>query len=116
MLAAFLGQFYDNKPPPPLILLSDDAAECELLAEALSLRAGRKVEIAVPQRGDKRKLIEHALLNAREALGRRMAESAHADAAAATASPTRSAWRRRRSASRSTTTATSPGTQRRTAR
>jgi excinuclease ABC subunit C len=76
ILAAFLSQFYDSHPPPPLVLLSDEVAECELLAEALTLKADRKVEIAVPKRGDKRRLIEHALNNAREALGRRMAESA----------------------------------------
>ena len=76
ILAAFLGQFYDTNPPPPLVLLSHEVAEAELLAEALTLKADRKIEIAVPKRGDKRRLIEHALNNAREALGRRMAESA----------------------------------------
>ncbi|MGO1081197.1 excinuclease ABC subunit UvrC [Inquilinus sp. CA228] len=76
ILAAFLSQFYDSHPPPPLVLLSDEVAETELLAEALTLKADRRVEIAVPKRGDKRRLIEHALNNAREALGRRMAESA----------------------------------------
>jgi excinuclease ABC subunit C len=76
ILAAFLSQFYDTNPPPPLVLLSSDVAEQELLSEALSLKADRRVEIAVPKRGDKRRLIEHALNNAREALGRRMAESA----------------------------------------
>jgi excinuclease ABC subunit C len=76
VLASFLGQFYDNKPPPALVLLSLAPAEGELLAEALSSRAGYRVELAVPQRGDKRKLIDHALLNAREALGRRLSESA----------------------------------------
>lgn len=76
ILAAFLSQFYDTNPPPPLVLLSDEVAETELLSEALTLKADRKVEIAVPKRGDKRRLIEHALNNAREALGRRMAESA----------------------------------------
>lgn len=75
ILAAFLSQFYDSHPPPPLVLLSDEVAETELLSEALTLKADRKVEIAVPKRGDKRRLIEHALNNAREALGRRMAES-----------------------------------------
>ena len=75
VLAAFIGQFYDNKPPPPLLLLSGEPAEAELLAEALSTAAGRKVTLITPQRGDKRKLVEHALANAREALGRRLAES-----------------------------------------
>lgn len=75
VLAAFLGQFYDDKPPPRLILLSHPIPELDLIAEALSLRAGRKVEIAVPQRGSKRAVVEHALVNAREALERRLAES-----------------------------------------
>ena len=75
VLAAFLGQFYENKPPPKLVLLSQAPADAALLEEALSARAGTKVELAVPQRGDKRKVVEHALLNAREALGRRLAES-----------------------------------------
>ncbi len=75
VLAAFLGQFYDDKPPPRLVLLSHPIPEIDLVAEALSLRAGRKVEIAVPQRGPKRAVVEHALSNAREALERRLAES-----------------------------------------
>lgn len=75
VLAAFLGQFYDDKPPPRLILLSHPIPELDLIAEALSLRAGRKVEIAVPQRGSKRAVVQHALANAREALERRLAES-----------------------------------------
>src|SRR3954469_22985091 len=76
ILAAFMGQFYENKTPPRLILVNETPAECELLTEALTLRAGRKVEILAPQRGDKRKALEHALLNAKDALTRRMAESA----------------------------------------
>ncbi|TXH34983.1 MAG: excinuclease ABC subunit UvrC [Rhodospirillaceae bacterium] len=75
ILAAFMGQFYENKTPPRLILVSDMPAEATLLTEALSLRAGGKVEIVEPKRGDKRKPVEHALLNAREALARRSAES-----------------------------------------
>jgi excinuclease ABC subunit C len=75
VMGAFLGQFYDNKPPPPLLLLSEEPAECELLAEALSLSAGRKVQLHTPRRGEKLKLVERALVNAREALGRRLAES-----------------------------------------
>ena len=75
VLAAFMGQFYENKTPPHLILVSDEPAECELLAEALTVRAGAKVEILAPQRGDKRKAVDHALLNAKEALARRAAES-----------------------------------------
>jgi len=76
VLAAFLGQFYDNKPPPKSILLSHEPPDCALLEEALGTHAGGRVELAVPQRGDKRKLVDHALVNAREALGRRLAESA----------------------------------------
>jgi excinuclease ABC subunit C len=75
VLSAFIGQFYDNKPPPPLLLLSHDPAEAELLGEALSTSAGRKVTLLAPQRGDKKKLLDHAMANAREALGRRLAES-----------------------------------------
>jgi excinuclease ABC subunit C len=76
VLAAFLGQFYDDKPPPREILLSHEPAEADLLGEALSIKADRKVRLAVPRRGDRRRLIDHALANAREALGRRLAESA----------------------------------------
>ena len=75
IMAAFLGQFYENKTPPRLILVSEQPAEAELLTEALSLRAEAKVEIHAPQRGDKRKAIDHALLNAKEALARRAAET-----------------------------------------
>lgn len=75
IMAAFMSQFYENKTPPRLILVSEMPTECELLTEALSLRAEHKVEIIEPKRGDKRKPIEHALLNAREALARRNAES-----------------------------------------
>jgi excinuclease ABC subunit C len=76
VLASFVGQFYDNKPPPPLILLSHELAEAALIAEALTIRAGRKVTLLVPQRGERARLLGHALNNAREALGRRVAESA----------------------------------------
>jgi excinuclease ABC subunit C len=75
VMGAFLGQFYDDKPIPKLILVNVEPADCELLADAFCLKAGRKVEIARPQRGEKCRLVEHALINAREALGRRMAES-----------------------------------------
>jgi excinuclease ABC subunit C len=75
VLAAFLGQFYDDKPAPPLILLSEDVPDCALIAEALTQKMGSRVQITVPERGDKRKPVEHALANAREALARRMAES-----------------------------------------
>ena len=60
---------------PGLVLLSHEIEELELLAEALSTQAGRKVEVVVPQRGEKRTLVEHAVTNAREAFGRKMAES-----------------------------------------
>jgi excinuclease ABC subunit C len=76
VLGAFLAQFYDDKPCPRLILLSHQTEDCLLLAEALSIKSGHKVEISVPQRGEKRDLIEHALANAREALGRKLAEAA----------------------------------------
>jgi excinuclease ABC subunit C len=75
ILDAFLGQFYDNQAIPRLILISHDVPNRELLAEAFGLKANRKVEIARPQRGEKADLVAHALTNAREALGRRMAES-----------------------------------------
>ncbi len=65
VLASFIGQFYDNKPPPRLLLLSEPVAESALLEEALSVRAGRKVELLVPQRGEKARLVRHALDNAR---------------------------------------------------
>jgi excinuclease ABC subunit C len=74
ILDAFLGQFYEDKPIPRLILLSHEPPNRALLVEAFSVRGGRKTEIAVPQRGEKRDLVQHALTNAREALGRRMAE------------------------------------------
>ncbi|WP_348981013.1 excinuclease ABC subunit UvrC [Bosea sp. 117] len=76
VLSSFLAQFYEDKPCPRLILLSHAVEDAELLTEALSAHAGHRVEIAVPQRGEKRELVEHALQNAREALGRKLAESA----------------------------------------
>ncbi|TGP95751.1 MULTISPECIES: excinuclease ABC subunit UvrC [unclassified Mesorhizobium] len=75
VLGSFLAQFYDDKPTPRAILLSQTVEDQELLAEALSTRAGRKVTISVPQRGEKKDLTENALQNAREALGRRLAET-----------------------------------------
>jgi excinuclease ABC subunit C len=75
VLGAFLAQFYDDKPCPSLVLLSHDIPECHLLAEALSIKSGRKVEISVPQRGEKKELVAHALVNAREALGRKLADT-----------------------------------------
>jgi excinuclease ABC subunit C len=75
VMSAFLGQFYDDKPIPKLVLVNVEPSEKALLAEALGLKANRKVEISRPQRGEKCQLVEHALTNAREALGRKMAES-----------------------------------------
>ena len=75
VLGSFLAQFYDDKPTPRAILLSHAIEEAELLAEALTARAGRKVSISVPVRGEKKDLTDHALQNAREALGRRLAET-----------------------------------------
>src|SRR6202007_1245512 len=76
VLSSFLAQFYDDKPPPKLILLSHEIEESELLADALAVKAGRKVEVSVPRRGEKKELITHALTNAREALGRKLADTA----------------------------------------
>jgi excinuclease ABC subunit C len=76
VLESFLAQFYDDKPPPRQILLSHPIAEAGLLAEALCTKAGHKVEIACPQRGEKKELVAHALTNAREALGRKLADTA----------------------------------------
>jgi excinuclease ABC subunit C len=75
VLDSFIAQFYDDKPVPRLILISHDVPNRELLAEALSTKAERKIEIRVPSRGTKSTLVEHALANAREALGRKLAES-----------------------------------------
>ena len=75
ILSAFLAQFYDDKPCPRLILISHEIEDRALLAEALSTKSNRKIEISSPQRGEKKDLIEHALANAREALGRKLAET-----------------------------------------
>ncbi|MCH8168887.1 MAG: excinuclease ABC subunit UvrC [Proteobacteria bacterium] len=76
IMEAFLGQFYEQRVPPRLVLLSHPIGNRPLLAEALGTLAGRRVMVAVPQRGEKRELVEHAVRNAREALGRKLAESA----------------------------------------
>ncbi|MEO9780660.1 MAG: excinuclease ABC subunit UvrC [Sedimentitalea sp.] len=76
VMEAFVGQFYDNKEPPRQLILSDAIENVDLMAEALTGKAGRKVEILVPQRGEKAELISGALRNARESLARRMSESA----------------------------------------
>ena len=75
VLGAFLAQFYDDKPAPRLILISHAFPECELLAQALSTKSGHKIEVTHPTRGEKKDLVDHALANAREALGRKLADT-----------------------------------------
>src|SRR5262245_16353464 len=75
VLESFVAQFYDDKPPPKLVLRPNAIGGRRLLSEALSLRAGRKIEVGKPVRGERRDLVEHALVNAREALARRLADS-----------------------------------------
>ncbi|MEA2951313.1 MAG: excinuclease subunit [Alphaproteobacteria bacterium] len=75
VLGAFLAQFYDDKPCPRLVLISQDIEDRELLAEALTAKSGHNVEVTLPQRGEKKELVEHALTNAREALSRQLAHS-----------------------------------------
>jgi excinuclease ABC subunit C len=76
VLGSFLTQFYDDKPAPRLILLSHRIEESGLLANALTIKSGFKVEVLTPQRGEKKELVAHALTNAREALGRKLADTA----------------------------------------
>lgn len=76
VLEAFIGQFYENRTPARLVLISHELSEPEVMEEALSSRAGRRVHIEQPRRGEKRDLVNHALNNAREALGRQLAEGA----------------------------------------
>lgn len=76
ILRAFLGQFYVSAPPPGEILLSHSVTEHDILATALSERAGRKVKLVAPERGTKKQLMKQAQLNAKAALERRMSESA----------------------------------------
>jgi excinuclease ABC subunit C len=76
VLEAFLGQFYDSKEPPRQLILSHPIDDTDLMAEALGQKLGRKVEILVPQRGEKAELVDGALRNARESLARKMSESA----------------------------------------
>ena len=75
VLESFLSQFYDDKPPPKLILLSHKIEQQELLAAALSEKAGRKIQVSAPSRGERRDLVAHAAANARESLGQRLAET-----------------------------------------
>jgi len=76
VLGAFLGQFYDSRSPPPLILLNSNIPERKLLAEALSVRTGKTVKIVIPKRGEKQEIVASALHNARAQLARSQAESA----------------------------------------
>ena len=76
VLGEFLAQFYDDKPCPRLILLSQAIADRALLEDALSIKSGHKIEVLTPQRGEKKDLVNHALANAREALGRKLADTA----------------------------------------
>ncbi len=76
MLSALLMQFYEEVPPPRNVLVDRELPEAALLAEAMTGRAGHRVALSVPQRGDRRRLMEQARRNAAEALDRRMAEGA----------------------------------------
>ncbi|WP_407702170.1 excinuclease ABC subunit UvrC [Varunaivibrio sulfuroxidans] len=76
VLEAFIGQFYDDRPPPPLVLLNCVLPSQGVMADALSVKAGRKIRLICPRRGDRLRLVGHALNNAREALARRVGESA----------------------------------------
>jgi len=76
VLEAFLGQFYARAQPPKTVILSHAPPNRALVEDALSVRAERRVQVTVPARGDKRKMVEHALANAKEALSRRLSESA----------------------------------------
>ena len=75
VLSAFIAQFYDDKPPPRLVLVSHAFEDVALLADALTTKAGRKVEVTAPQRGERKELVAHALANAREALARKLADT-----------------------------------------
>jgi excinuclease ABC subunit C len=75
VLSAFLAQFYDDKPPPRCVFVSHDFEERQLLSEALTSKSGRKIEVSVPSRGERKELVTQALANAKEALGRRLAET-----------------------------------------
>lgn len=76
VMTAFLLQFYDDKPPPAQIITNIESSEQRLLGEALALQRGQKVQFILPQRGEKKEVLDHAVLNAREALERKLAESA----------------------------------------
>ena len=76
VLEAFVSQFYDDKPIPRLVLLSETIRQAELLSEAFASKAGHKIQVYKPQRGEKSDIVKQVLRNAREALGRKLAESA----------------------------------------
>jgi excinuclease ABC subunit C len=76
VLGQFVAQFYDDKPAPRLVLLSHDVEDMELLGEALSMRVESRVEVAAPKRGEKRDLVDHAASNAKEALSRKLSDTA----------------------------------------
>src|SRR4029079_13051083 len=75
VFSAFLAQFYDDKPAPRCIFVSHDFEERQLLASALATKAGHKVDVSVPSRGERKELVTHALANAREALGRKLGDT-----------------------------------------
>jgi excinuclease ABC subunit C len=75
VLSAFMAQFYDDKPAPRCVFISHDFEERELLGAALATKTGYKVEVSVPKRGERKQLVDHALANAKEALGRRLADT-----------------------------------------
>ena len=103
VLGSFISQFYDDKIVPRCALLSCDVPEQELIAEALSTKLGRKVEVLTPKRGEKRELVDHAAQNAKEALGRKLAETSGQGKLLAAVPLACLAWSARRAASRSTT-------------
>jgi excinuclease ABC subunit C len=76
VIEAFLAQFYSDRPPPPRLILGQPLPSAALIEDALSVRAGRRVRLTAPRRGSKRRLYEHALANARDAMARRLAEGA----------------------------------------
>src|SRR5918997_1251095 len=75
VLASFLAQFYDDKPAPRCILVSHEIDDADLIEAALASRAGHRIEVCVPKRGERRQVVEQALRNAKEALGRRLADT-----------------------------------------
>ncbi|KQT49339.1 excinuclease ABC subunit C [Methylobacterium sp. Leaf456] len=76
VLASFISQFYDDKPAPRVVLVSHAVEDAELVAAALSSRVEHRVELHLPQRGERKNLVDYAKRNAKEALGRRLADTA----------------------------------------